>query len=124
MTGIDKLTPYTEPDTEKVREEAYKRGREDAIDAISSKEQSIADKAYQSGLSDAWEAARKIAIIPYAEEEKAFGSAGAEALPAEKCKEFSALMKLMKFSTCPHPKPSRKSGSMSRRVKRYILVTK
>ena len=70
------LTPYTEPDMEKVREEAYKRGREDAIDAISSKEQSIADKAYQSGLSDAWEAARKIAIIPYAEEEKAFGSAG------------------------------------------------
>ena len=62
MTGIDKLTPYTEPDTEKVREEAYKRGREDAIDAISSKEQSIADKAYQSGLSDAWKAARKIAI--------------------------------------------------------------
>ena len=34
---VENLTPYTEPDTEKVREEAY-----------------------QQGLSDAWEAARKI----------------------------------------------------------------
>ena len=61
-TAIE-LLPYTEPDMEKVEDEAYKRGREDAIDAISSKEQSIADKAYQSGLSDAWEAARKIVCL-------------------------------------------------------------
>ena len=47
------VTPYTEPDTEKVREEAY-----------------------EQGLSDAWEAARKIANMPYDEEEKAFGSGG------------------------------------------------
>ena len=47
------LTPYTEPDIEQVREEAYDKG-----------------------LSDAWEAAKKIANMPYNEEEKAFGSGG------------------------------------------------
>ena len=29
MTGIDKLTPYTEPDLEQVRKEAYEQGRKD-----------------------------------------------------------------------------------------------
>ena len=47
------LTPYTEPDMEQVRKEAY-----------------------QKGLSDAWETARKIANIPYGEEEKVIGSDG------------------------------------------------
>lgn len=51
--GLNMLTPYTEPDMEKVREEAY-----------------------EQGLSDAWECARKIADIPYGEEEKVFGSDG------------------------------------------------
>ena len=54
------LTPYTEPDLEKVRKEAYDKGYDDATEEIGSDEQTIADKAYQKGLSDAWEAARKI----------------------------------------------------------------
>ena len=55
------LLPCTEPDVEKIRKEAYDKGYEDATVKISSNEQAIAEKAYQSGLKDAWEAARKIA---------------------------------------------------------------
>lgn len=54
------LTPYTEPDTEQVRKEAYDKGYQDANVKISSNEQAIAEKAYQRGLIDAWDAARKI----------------------------------------------------------------
>lgn len=43
-TGIE-LTPYTEPDLEQIRKEAYKEGREDGI---------------HDGMCDVWEAARKI----------------------------------------------------------------
>jgi hypothetical protein len=39
-------TPYTEPDIEQVRKEAYREGREDGI---------------HDGMCDAWEAARKVA---------------------------------------------------------------
>lgn len=53
------LLPYTESDMGK---EAYQKGYEDAAVKISSDEQAIAEKAYQSGLSDAWEAARKISM--------------------------------------------------------------
>lgn len=45
MTGISKLTPYTEPDLERVRKEGYKEGREAGI---------------KDGKCEAWEAARKI----------------------------------------------------------------
>ena len=55
------LLPYTGPDLEQVRKEAYDKGHDDATAEIGFDEQAIADKAYQSGLSDAWEAARKIA---------------------------------------------------------------
>ncbi len=47
------LTPYTEPDIEKVIEEAYKDGYKTAR-----------ERHYQKGLSDAWAAARKIATMP------------------------------------------------------------
>jgi hypothetical protein len=57
------LLPYTESDIEKnVREEAYEKGYQDAVVKIGSDEQAIAEKAYQSGLSDAWEAARKLVL--------------------------------------------------------------
>jgi len=46
-------TPYTEPDLEQVREEAYEKG----YDASFGRK---IDASYQEGLSDAWEAARKI----------------------------------------------------------------
>ena len=52
-----------ETQAEKAQEEAYRKGYEDATVKISSDEQAIAEKAYQSGLNDAWEAARKIADI-------------------------------------------------------------
>lgn len=58
-TGIE-LIPYTEPDFEQVRKEAYDKGYDDATEEIGSDEQAIAEKTYQKGLSDAWEAARKI----------------------------------------------------------------
>ena len=80
---VHDLDSYTEPDTEKVREEAfkngydaackdidiksktnaaYRKGYQDATVKISSDEQAIAEEAYQSGLKDAWAAARKIAV--------------------------------------------------------------
>jgi hypothetical protein len=54
--------PYTEPDLEQVKKEAYDKGYDDAAEEIGSDEQAIADKAYKNGLSDAWEAARKVAL--------------------------------------------------------------
>lgn len=50
---VEGLMPYTEPDMEQVKREAYEQGLNDANYAI-------ADDSYKKGLSDAWEAARKI----------------------------------------------------------------
>lgn len=50
---VENLTPYTEPDLEQVRKEAY----EDGYNAGFGRK---IDASYQEGLSDAWEAARKI----------------------------------------------------------------
>lgn len=62
------LTPYIEPDTEA----AYAHGYSNA----ELKYRAEVKEAYQKGLSDAWDAAKKIANMPYNEEEKAFGSGG------------------------------------------------
>lgn len=48
------LTPYTEPDIEQVRKEAYDEGYNAGYGRK-------IDASYQEGLSDAWEAAKKIA---------------------------------------------------------------
>ena len=60
------LTPYTEPDLDAVRNEAYKeaydKGYQDAVMKIGSNEQAIAEKAYQGGLIDAWDVAKKIVL--------------------------------------------------------------
>lgn len=66
------LTPYTEPDTEKVREEAYAQGYSKGF--TNAKVQcniqaekdlrEVGERHYQKGLSDAWEAARKILFNP------------------------------------------------------------
>lgn len=82
--GIRSAIPYTEPDMEKVREEAFKngydaackdidiksktnaayqKGYQDATVKISSDEQAIAEKAYQKGLNDAWSFAEHLAYI-------------------------------------------------------------
>lgn len=60
-TEFKAVTPYTEPDIEKIRKEAfdegYKEGMQLSIDDAKLKE------AYQQGLNDAWDAARKFAYI-------------------------------------------------------------
>lgn len=71
---LSELTPYTELDLDAIRKEAYaegyKEGMQLSIDDAKLKEE------YRRGLNDAWEAARKIADIPYGEEEKVLGSDG------------------------------------------------
>jgi len=66
------LTPYTEPDLEQVRKEGYEKGWKEAEDHYFDGY----SNGYDAGLDDAWKAARKIANMPYNEEEKAFGSGG------------------------------------------------
>ena len=53
------LTPYTAPDLEQVRKEAYEAGmNSNAVRMADDK----AHESYQKGLSDAWDAARKICL--------------------------------------------------------------
>lgn len=63
--GLDKLTPYTESDTESIRKEAYEQGYTDGRKKHEVEVYAIAytngkQDGYQNGLNDAWEAARKI----------------------------------------------------------------
>ena len=62
------LTPYTEPDLEQVRKEAYDKG----FDAG----RTLNTGKYEKGLNDAWEAARKIAKLDAVEQKKLFGCLG------------------------------------------------
>ena len=62
MTGIDKLTPYTEPNLEQVRKEAFKNGYDAACKDIDIK--SKINAAYRKGMEDAWEAARTLWNTP------------------------------------------------------------
>ena len=57
--GISKLTPYTEPDLERVRKEAYQKGYETGYEDGYNEPGKNQQEAYQRGLSDAWDAARK-----------------------------------------------------------------
>lgn len=61
------MLPYTEPDTEQVREESYQRGYSAGkVDAYDEDAKKItkwikkSEEAYQNGMDAAWEAARKI----------------------------------------------------------------
>ena len=67
--------PYNEPDLEQVRKEAYQKGLKDGVAKCLNREH-CTKEAYQRGLDEAWKAARKIANMPYGEEEKVFGSGG------------------------------------------------
>ena len=51
------LTPYTEPDIEQIRKDAYEEGYHAGFGRK-------IDTSYQEGLADAWEAARKIVTMP------------------------------------------------------------
>ena len=54
------LTPYTEPDMEQVRKEAYDKCMDEAEMSAYKLYSPKIDEAYQRGLSDAWDAAKKI----------------------------------------------------------------
>lgn len=56
MIPEESLRPYTEPDLEQVRKEAYAQG---LVDGNGVRKSEI-NTAYQHGLSDMWETARKI----------------------------------------------------------------
>ena len=60
--------PYTEPDLEQVRKEAYEEGYKTAkvqCNIQAEKDlREVGERHYQKGLSDAWEAARKIIHMP------------------------------------------------------------
>lgn len=70
-TEFKAVRPYTEPDTEKIRNEAYEEGyaegsKEDYDEAYL--------KGYNQGLSDAWDAARKICYMDSRSRDKSFGA--------------------------------------------------
>lgn len=60
VTEFKTVTPYTEPDLEQVRKEAFEKGYNTAVAEQECAVRGAAEKGYQKGLSDAWEAARKI----------------------------------------------------------------
>ncbi len=72
------LTPYTEPDLEQVRKEAYENGYENGfVDGHLKAEQSgqkFYEDGYQRGLADAWEAATKILKANWRERNGTFGA--------------------------------------------------
>lgn len=67
------LPPYTEPDTEQVRKEAYDKGYKDGTEAVVMPDDKI-HEAYQKGLDDAWEAARKIKNMSCYSRNEIFGT--------------------------------------------------
>lgn len=76
----ESLTPYTEPDMEQVRREAYEDGYKTAkvqCNIQAEKDlREVGERHYQKGLSDAWEAARKICtnwVLPDSVLSKIFG---------------------------------------------------
>ena len=72
MIGLLHPVPYTEPDIEQVRKEAYEKGWKEAEDHY---EKGYND-GYDTGLSDAWECARKIAKLNTGERKRLFGCFG------------------------------------------------
>ena len=65
MTGVGKLTPYTEPDLDAIRNEAYEKGVQDTKQHWVDAPRSCAYKlGYENGINDAWEAARNIVTMP------------------------------------------------------------
>ena len=53
-------TPYTEPDMEQVQKEAFEKGYSTAVAEQECAVREAAEKGYQKGSSDAWEAARNV----------------------------------------------------------------
>lgn len=72
--SVENLTHYTEPDLEQVRKEAHDKGYHEGHNACFETAKDIMEEkkneAYQRGLSDAWDAARKISTTPIKELKK------------------------------------------------------
>lgn len=64
-TEFKAVSPYTEPDLEQIRKEAYEDGYKTAKVQcniqVEKDMREVGERHYQKGLSDAWDAARKIA---------------------------------------------------------------
>lgn len=93
-TTISRLTPYTEDSAyahgyteaeskyreirDELEKQAYQRGYEEAYDTAYADAEEIYESGkrvmYQKGLKDAWEAARKIAVMPDGKLEAIFGT--------------------------------------------------
>ena len=75
---VEDLTPYTEPDLEQVREEAYEDGYKTAkvqCNIQAEKDlREVGERHYQKGLSDAWEAARNVVALSTVDRREVFGS--------------------------------------------------
>lgn len=84
--------PYTEPDLEQVRKKAYQKGYETGYEDGYNEPGKNQQEAYQRGLNDAWDAARKIVLdtdkggIPLSKLQKIFH----RGLPNEIIGAFSA----------------------------------
>lgn len=74
---VENLTPYTEPDLEQVRKEAYEKGQKDLRDSCVPQDEEAYgigyNEGFQCGLDVTWDAARKIENLPEAEKFEIFG---------------------------------------------------
>lgn len=61
-TGIE-LTPYIEPDFDAIHKEAYEQGYNRGTHDAKKVFEGHADEAYQKGLDEAWNAARKLLLL-------------------------------------------------------------
>ena len=67
--------PYTEPDLDAIRNEAYEKGAQDTKQHWVDAPRTCAYKlGYENGLNDAWEAARKVVALSTVDRRKVFGS--------------------------------------------------
>ena len=75
--GLGTLTPYTEPDLEQVRKEAYEQGQKDLRESCVPQDEEAYgigyNEGFQCGIDVTWDAARKIENLPEAEKFEIFG---------------------------------------------------
>ena len=114
-TGIE-LTPYTEPDLEQVRKEAYEEGKKQAkvqaeLDVCHDIEK-VAKENYKAGLADAWEAARKIANLVSGEQRRLFDCFGIYPIACR----FSAHEAIEKLKTYEQEQEEIKVGDEVERI--------
>ena len=67
------LTPYIEPDLDAVKKEVHDKCMSEAEDLAYKLYSPKIDEAYQRGLNDAWEAAKKISIMDSPTRDEIFG---------------------------------------------------